>query len=1675
MSIGKNYKILKGIGWAISGIFILFVGIVLLIRSAWGQGLIVTKALDFVAQKTDTRVELDRLFITFTGNVYLEGLYVEDQQQDTLLYSDNLEVSVALLPILMDRTIDVDKVSWSGLTARVQRADSTGAFNFDFLIDAFASQDTAQTDPPSEPYQFAIGVITFRDFDLLYDDQYAGMYSTLQLGELRLDVDRMDLETLTFEVDELNIAHTQVVYEQTKATAENGSSSSDDASALPFFRVGDLELEDVTVRYAARPDTMSLDAVIGYLLLEDPVLDLTQQYIQGKKLQLDDSDIAWHSMAMEEQESDTLTQSSASFEWPDWQVQVDDISLERNHLSYTTGSNTPTVGAFNPQAMEYRDLTLKAEDISLQDQQAHLILNQLTFAEASGFTLSELAFELTVDEQSAALTDFVLATAQNKLKADIHAEYASIDQLIENPKQTKVALQLNDMVLQMQEAYIFAPDLAQNATVAVFGEEVLSGRIDLEASQAAVTLRHTELHWGDQTHITLDGEILNPLDSNLLSFDMQTVKLRTRRADVDRLLGAQASGIQYPDSIRVTAAVVGDLSQVKVNTAVNTTDGDVRLDGRFSKNKMMSFDADLAVDQLAMGKWLQNPALGEMSFTATAKGKGNDLQSLNADLKTHFTAFQIKEKDYSDLTLKGEMKNGKAMVDLIIDDENIKLALNGQLHLIEERKEIQLALDLKGIDLYALGLTQDDIRARMKLELSAVLDSADSRLHAVISEGQVVYDKEPYSLGAFSVDGLRDEDSTKLEISSQVLNAKLLSNAAPEVMIAAIERHLSSYLEDTTERNMDSPVGMTLDMTITETPMLLEVVLADLEELDPVNLHVDFSEEKRLLDLQFSAPYTQYNGTVVDSLEMHVHADSAQLAFDMGWYEIAMDPVLIERTRLSGTVAEDQLVFDLDAYRGEDVLVHVQSDVHSIGDTIVYHMRPEGLVLNGQSWQVDPDNEIKLAQSFVNFSDFVLSYQQQRVELDCGFAQVDEPHIGLRLANFSIGSVTSYLSGGEPLADGVMGGDVVLANPFADKALLADLTVKNLQAMGAQLGTLTLYGESKTAKNYDFDLGLKGEYIDLGLKGDYHASADRAAMNLDLDLRQFQADLLDSLSGGQLSGASGVITGKAKVSGTTLKPEYKGNLAFDQVGFRVDALDAKFMLAEEQISFDTKQVILNQFTVLDEKQNSIEIDGLINTVDRLNPKFDIRLRAKNFHALNSDKSDQELFYGKVNLDADMKVGGDLKIPIIRGKININEGTNLTVVIPESEVEVKERDGVVLFVNKQNPDDILTRGNEEELSAMTLKGYDVNATVSINEKSTFKIVVNENTNDNLEISGKGDFNLGLEPNGRTSFNGRYEISKGHYKASLYNLVTKEFDIASGSRIVWKGDPLDADVDVRAIYKVTTSAAPLMANKTSGLTSDAASIYNRRLPFLVYLNVKDQLLKPQISFELDMKPEDQSTLGGEVYGQIKQLNEQEEELNKQVFSLLVLDRFFPQAGSDGSSGGTAAIARDNVSKVLSSQLNQVSDKVTGNSGLELNFNVDSYTYDQGEGAETRTQLGIDARKKFADDRVIVKVGSDVNIQGKEQEGQGSPLIGDASVEYLLTKNGRYRVKGFGKDEFDTVIDGQYFVTGIAFIYNREFNEFSDLWKKAAKEAGIDLDSKKQKSSKKEEQQTKTDKKK
>ncbi|SKB33251.1 Autotransporter translocation and assembly factor TamB [Salegentibacter holothuriorum] len=1632
----NKYRFLKILVKFFAGLFIFILLLLLFIRSPWGQNIIKNQVVKNISSKTDTEITLDKLFITFSGNIQLDGLYLEDKKGDTLVYSKSLEADIPIWPIIQGNAISVDNLDWEGLKANIVRKDSLGGFNYEFLMEAFATDSTQTTQQPAPQdttaaQEINIGNINLKDFNITYKDNVMGIDTQLSLGELILELEKTDLEKMDFRAENASISNTQITYLQNKPFP---APENEEPAPMPYLVVDNFNLENVQVSYNSVPDGINANIDIKKFLAEVPLMDLKSQEIEVNEIALQNSEIKLEMQSIEKSQ-DTTAAKPSPFTWPKWKVSVDKIDFSENNLSYLVDDAEPKKGEFNAEALVLDSLNFNANNLFLKDKRAGAQVTALNFKEASGLNLNELHFNLNFEDTQSSLSELVVALNGNQIKGEASLNYNSVQELIANYETAELSVNLPTIMVDVKEAFRFQPDLRSNPYMKELASNKVSGNLKASGKLSAIGISRANFNWKN-TSFSVNGNIYNAANPDNISFDIPRFNAKSRKSDLTGFVSEKDLGISIPKNIQLSGNFKGSPEDLSAKAFLQTSEGNIRVDGNFTNKEEIAFQGKMTSEKLQLGNLLQNESLGALNLELETTGSGSTVNTLDATLDATITSFSYNNYEINDLNISGNIENGSGNIASSYKDENLELELNSQVELDSVKPKANLNLNLKGARLQELGLASRDIRLGFKLDAAFEGNAEEYITYADFTEAVVVYDNSTYLPGDLNAQVFVLPDSTSVQINNKILALDLKSNADPADFTAALNRHYESYFNEVDPLDtLRKPVNLKLRGTIKDAPVLNEVFLSNLEQLDTIQIEADFNEKERKLDALVSLPFINYYSSEIDSLEFRLNSDPDNFDFNLGFKAINSGPIAIQKTDFSGSLSENKLLLDFTSMQGEERLFHVASEITKPGNNLRFHINPEDLILNKKEWNIAAENEMLVYDEEVSANNFRLTRNDQEMILSDELSYSDKNHIGLEFKNFNLGILLNYLNSEEKLASGQLNGHLVFEDPLQKIGILAGLEINQLNVMEVALGKLSLNSTPKADFLYNVGLAIKGDNVDLDMKGDIQALDSTTVLDMKMDINKVRMKTLEGFSMGAITNGEGSLSGNLTLGGTTTEPEYNGELQFDEAKIRVALLNAPFTFPSEKLEFDNQGVYFDEFRVEDKDSNSFVVNGEVLIENLLNPEFDLDLRARNFQVLNSTKEDNELFYGTATFDSDATLTGDLNVPNLDMDITIGSNTNFTYVMPEEELAMQERDGIVIFTNREDPDDILT-ANEEEESA-TLTGYNINALININEEAAFNIIIDEQTGDNFRVKGEGELDFNISPNGRMTLAGRYTMSGGHYEMSLYNLVKRRFEIAEGSRITWAGDPFDATLDVSAIYRVETSPASLMA-------AGDGNQFRRDLPFLVYLNVGGELMQPKLSFGLQMPEEERGSVGGEVYGRLQQLNSQEAELNKQVFSLLVLNRFYPSSNNAGDSGGNLSIARDNLNQALADQLNMFSDKLLGDTGVQLNFGVDSYTDYQGSTATQRTQVDIEAQKSLLDDRLIVSVGSEVGVQGGNRPGEeASPLIGNVSIEYLLTENGRFRLKGFRRNEFENVIDGQLIVSGIAFIFTREFNEFQELW--------------------------------
>jgi hypothetical protein len=1618
------------------------------VRSPWGQDIIIQKATSYVSNKTGTVVNIEKLFVTFGGNIYLKGLYLEDISGDTLVYSNELETGLAILPLIRKGEINISKIDWDGLVANVEVDSASGDFNFNFLIDAFVSPDTtAVTDSVSPFPDLAFGPISLKNIRLMYDDRATGMKIAASWNELQIDSDRFDLNKMDLGFDEILLTGADIRYLQSFALTPTEEIDTLGTSPSMLLVLEKVLVQKSNISYTSVPDGIEANLAIGEFSLSLPEANLELQKILLKSLTLSDSKI---DLNLTTTIIDPLPESenveATSFSWPEWWVEVGMIDLENNEFNYVSDEGKIQNGIFNPDAINLKDFNFETHSLLLKDQQARVSIDGVSFSEGSGIVLENFSTKIELDEKGLKVEDFDAKTGQSALQGEFLVSYKSLDNFINNPTDSNFDINLQNLETDASEALFFVPELASENYIQELKKNGIKASGSISGQLDNILIPQFDLAYGRNTSLKISSaRIINARFPERANIDLKDFVFRTKGHVLESFL--ETPTYDLPEDIMLKAKAKGSLENFFADILLETSDGNVVFDGRIREEGRYFVESTLEVQELDLGKILIMPDLKPLTLVTNLEGSGSDLYNMEGLMEVDIRKLAWADMDLSDLKFQISAKDTLANLEMAFVRDYLDFSLNSTLKIDTLAPELKFLLDVKNLDAQYLGVTKQEIDTRFQVtgNLKGMPDDFSAGIE--ISEGTFHLDGGTFPIGVIKIDAELSDQLSDLKIDSDFLQGFFRANNSIANLSLSVENYFNQLIAGDSVSLAVADVEAEARFRFHPTPFIDQLLIADIDEMDTMLVEFGFNSSDQKIHSRILIPHLMYQNANLDTFRLDLDGNSETINFDLGFESLVYDPLDMGRTLVHADFKDEKINFAFNSQYKEDTIINLATQLSNSGDTVEVRFLEDVLIFNREKWNISPDNLLVYGPKSLLFENFEFTNGNQSFGVRNDFSEVEEDHIGLDFENFTLHTILGFLNPENPIAKGVVNGNLVAVNPFEALGFLADLTIREFEVVDIPLGVLDLEATAKTLKEYDFNLALKEGDIDLDIFGSIMADSVSTDLDLKVDLKSIQMSVLETLSDSALMDAKGYITGNFDINGSVQEPIYEGNIAFKEAGFLVNQLNTNFTFPDELIELDNSNIYFNKFTIKDAQGTDFVIDGTVNTENLADVGLDLKLQTKNFQVMNSTRRDSDLFFGKASVDLDLQLSGTASLPVINTQLKVNEGTEVSFIVPEDQLDLVERTGVVIFVNHQDPYDLISQ-REGEVKSKGLIGYDVKANLHVDPKTIFNLIVDERTNDNLRIQGEADLNMIMNPNGEISLSGRYAVESGHYEMNLFNLVNRRFELAKGSTVIWRGDPMDASLDLTAIYNIRTSAAELMQAQLSGTTGDTKSQFRQVLPFMVYLKVGGEILKPEISFELDLAEQERGAFGGSVYGMIQQINEQEDELTKQVFSLLVLNQFFPVMGNDGSGGGSVNLARSSVSQVLSSQLNALSGKLFGDSGFSLDFDLDSYAdFESGTGQD-RTQLNVAAKQKLMDDRLVISVGGQVDVEGGNQEmNQGDQLFGDVSLEYLLDQRGQWRAKAYRKNQFESVIDGQLIITGISFIFNKEFNEFRDLWRRSA----------------------------
>ena len=1649
-------KTLRVLLWCVGSIVALLLLLIILIQIPSIQNYAKDKAINYLQGKIKTKVELDHISIKFPKDVVLEGFYFEDQNKDTLLAGKRLEVDVDLFK-LVSSELEINSISLENVKANISR-NKDGVFNFDYIIKAFESKEPKVEDPDAKPFKISVVKVNLDNIKFNFKDDFAKNDVKVNLTHFDTKFNKFELDKMDFDIPNINLNGLKLVLDQdaVEKIAEVSVETVDTISKRKDFKLklDKISLSKIDISYDNKDSKLDSGIKLGNLDLTVNEIDLNKQLLDFNSFELKDLKGNLR-LGAKDKQIKTPSLDSTAIKQSGWKVKLKEVAIQNIAFKFDDMQSKPTAKGIDYSHLDLDKFDLKAETIYYGNDTISGNIKSLAANEKRGLAIQSLKTNFFYGPKNASLENLYVKTPQTLLQNKIKITYPSLAALKKDLGNLAIDANLNQSKVGFKDILLFAPDLQKtnpfkgNPNAILYLNTRLSGKIK------DLNIPLFEMSGIGTTRVSLSGKITGLPDAKKAYYDLDIKKLSSTSKDVYSFVpaGTIPKNIQLPSQFNLSGKFKGSVQNFKTNLALNSSFGNAKVDALFDQRvkKREKYDATVYLLDFNLGKLIKNDSIGKITLKAKVKGKGLDPKTAQAELDGIVQKAVFNKYTYRNLALKGSIENGSFAVKSGMKDPNLNFDLTANGSTKDKYPSVQLKLNLDIADLEKLNLHAGPMKLRGNIDADVKNSNPDFLNGKVfLSNIQILQDAEPIVLDSVRVIAFSDNSRNNIKISSQFLKAEVDGKYKLTTLVAAIKKSLSKYidLKNPKANGESDEQRLAFTLTVDNDPILFKLI-PKLTGFEPIKITGKYNNVADSLEIKGTIPRITYGNNTIADGKINIEAKENALEYLVSVATIESGSIKVPFTSLSGKVENNNLTYALEVQDAKQKQQYYIAGVFKAENSKnILKIDAENFILNYDKWSIDPENAVEFGNKRLYVNKFYLDNAGNQLKIQSQGTQNNAP-LQVDFVNFKIETIMNMVKKDKLLMQGLINGNALVENVMTSPTFTSDLKIDDFAFRGEPVGDITIKVDNKTSNTLAANVTVTGEGNDVNVNGNYRITDGN--LDFDLDINKLTIKSIQGFTMGNITEGTGDLSGKFKITGNASAPKAGGELNFNNAAFRVTQLNSLFKIDQEKITFNNDIITFDKFTLFDENDNELAVDGTIQSSDFKNYNFGLTITAEDFRAIHSKAADNDLFYGDLFLDTKLNIKGTLDSPVIGGNIKINDQTKFSVVLPQSDPSIADREGIVEFVNEDNLYLKQTVEMEKKLNQSQLKGMDVSVDITIDKEAELTLVIDKGNGDYLNLKGEAQLTGGIDPSGKTTLTGKYEFSEGAYEMN-FNMIRRKFDIQKGSYIIWNGEPTMATLNITAIYKVETAPIDLLGNQLA-VSPTIRNTYKQKIPFETHLKMKGELLKPEISFDIvlpDGNYDVSSDIVSASQAKLEQLRQDPAELNKQVFALLLLNRFIGENPFASESGGTSAesLARQSVSKILSQQLNDLAGELI--KGVQLEFDLES-TDDYTSGTrENRTDLNVGVSKKLLNDRLKVTVGSSFGVEGQERANEESTNIaGDVALDYQLTKDGRYMVRAYRKNEYQVAVEGQVVETGVAFIITMSYNKFRELFHRSAAE--------------------------
>ena len=1046
-------------------------------------------------------------------------------------------------------------------------------------------------------------------------------------------------------------------------------------------------------------------------------------------------------------------------------------------------------------------------------------------------------------------------------------------------------------------------------------------------------------------------------------------------------------------------------------------------DGFYSyKGRVTTTDFDL-------GRLLDAKDIGRITFNGNVDGEYRlSNKNISGLFKGEIAKLVAIDYVYENIKLDGYYKDKMFDGMVSMNDSNLQFTFIGRLDVSKETPNFDFNLHVDKLIPGNLHISNNFFKSEIAFNMKAKFtgNKIDNLKGVIIVDDGYYKNKN----GSFSLNGIQlisvpQKSTMELTFNSDYFDIKIDGNYQFQDIWYALKNNVNRFIP---AFNFKTPANLKPNLfeyriVFKNLDDLTNVFAPELKVETPFFLYGKMDSKNFDFQLEGSIPGFQYKNIWVRNIFL-----SNKVADNQYISKIKCGEVLhkkggsVYNFTVSSDIANNTLHNKIDWYARKDSVGYSSVKSYSYFNAtenaglpkVLTDFLPSEIYLTDTIWYIDPCNAT-IDSSLVHINKFKLYNKKQSLEIDGKISKDSTDLLYVDLKNIDLEYFQKSISNYNSLK-GIANCSVNISKIYDQPVFLANATIEGLEYKNQVVGDVVF-----TSSWDRIDSEIESELIimdntskRLAASGSFNPKTK--ALNYVLQADSLPLKLLETVITSEFSDFNGTTSGTVKISGTPKEIFMDGVAKVQNGSLLIDYTQTKYFI-DDFVYLKSDTIQFQNLSFSDAQKNKGKLNGTLVHDNYSNMMYDLTIVSPKIKVLSTTMKYNEQFYGDVFANCKLKVyGKGLKIALT-GSMTTLPGTNVNISME--------------YENAIEQYDFLEFVNTAETAEQDMFYYDppkTDFTISFNIEVTpdakTQLVYNSQIGDVIKGEGEGILLFEMNKYGDISLAGDFTVVKGDYLFTLQSIVNKRFTIAPGGTIVWSGDPYNAVIDLKAIYSLKTSL--------SDLQPDANYLY-QRIPVECIILLTDELINPTINFEINLPEENE----GEK-SKLEQFFNTEEEINKQILSLIVMGKFYTPEYMRGqyetqNPNMIGSTASELFSNQLSNWLSQISK------------NVDvGFKYRPGNSI-TNDELELALSTQIFNDRVILNgnIGNNVN----PESNNSSQIVGDFDMRVKLTPNGKIQLKAYNHSNNDLIYETAPYTQGIGFSFKEEYNSFEDLMQKIA----------------------------